>query len=264
MARAIPGWWSRRAGLRVSRSRDGARSSSSGEELLRARERIALASAEESGLLEPGTERGLEQPDGMEVAPAAGPLLEVGLQQVRGGTEAFRPAGGVFTDRRREPSRVPPRPPRHPRSRVVDDPSTPASGACRASPPPRPASRKRPSTRGVRTVCPTSNPAFQRGIQQCVRESRHRVLVGAVVQDEQVDIGSRQQESAPVPARCGDGRPGRRAGALEEFHEGRVDERRTPARRPDALVIPASRRARALRTPPGGWQRGRGRRPRDR
>ena len=46
------------------------RAAGSGEELLRARERIALASAEESRLLERGTERGLEQPDGMQVSPA--------------------------------------------------------------------------------------------------------------------------------------------------------------------------------------------------
>ncbi len=74
------------------------------QELLRARERLALAGAEESRVLEPHAHGRLDQPDRMQVTPPAGALLEVGLQQVRGGAETLGPS------RRRprgSPSRTP-------------------------------------------------------------------------------------------------------------------------------------------------------------
>ncbi len=88
------------------------------EELLRGRERFALAAAEQPGLLQRHADRRLEQPDGVEVAPSARTFLEVGLEQVGGGAEALGAPRGVVAERLRERARVPPSPPLDPRGDV--------------------------------------------------------------------------------------------------------------------------------------------------
>ena len=111
------------------------------QELLRARERLALAGAEESGVLEPPPTAALDQPDRMQVTPPAGALLQVGLQQVRGGAESL---GSSRRRPRGSPSRTPAGPgaptPRPSRPRPRRCPRPRRRAGCRASP--RPASSR--------------------------------------------------------------------------------------------------------------------------
>ena len=235
------------AGLRVSRSRGGARCGLGRGTPPRPRAHRARG---RGGVPPPPAARPSAVSSSqmrMQVAPPAGPFLEVGLQQVRGGTEAFRPAGGVVADRRRERLAGPAAPTLATLdSRVVDDCLDPRrrGGMSSIAAPASSLPHASEHSCGRANRVPHLEPRVPERIQQRVGESRHRILVGAVVQDEQVDVGARQQEPAPVPAR-----PRRRpspAAAPARSKSSRRAASTSAARRRAAQTPVVSRRVGAL------------------
>ena len=207
------------------------------EELLRGRERFALAAAEQPGLLQRHPDRRLEQPDGVEVAPSARTLLEVGLEEVRGRAEPLGAACGVVAERPRERARVPSSPRLDPRCdvryevRVAREEADVHHRGAHVQ-----AAGGRFAFLGRADRMTHVESVVPERIQQGVGEPRHRVRIGAVVEDEQVDVGPGKEQPSPVPPHGRDRRPGRRAGAREQRDDRRVHELGAPARRPHPVV----------------------------
>ena len=104
-------------------------------------------------------------------------------------------------------------------------------------------------------------PRVPQRIQQAVGEPRHCVIVRAVMEHEQVDVGSRQQQPSPVPTHRGD----RGTRAARRRARTAPGERRPPAPRagapPRRRGVRSSTRARGRRTRPGASATGSGAAP---
>ena len=241
------------------------RAANTGEELLRGRERLALAGAEEPGVLQRPPDRRLEQPDRVEIAPAAGTLLQFGLEEMRGRSGTFCATGGVVTEGSRERPRIAADPRLDPAADVGDErlvagdePDVHHRGADV-----QPGGGLLALLRRADRVTHLE-PGVPQGIQQGVREPRDPVGVGSVVHDEQVDVRTREEQASPVAPHRGHGRAGRRAGAHEQIREravhelGRGGAPTTP--RDGRASTPVPRRGARL----GGRRRDRARLPRER